>query len=93
MTHWASEVQVVGQVALLPLQTKGAHVGTPAAPEASVVQAPSAVAPVAALQTSQDPAHVELQQTLFLQESDRHWSFAAHAPAVDRRATQVPFWQ
>jgi hypothetical protein len=44
---------VVGQLLPEPLQTYAPQPGTPAAPEESVVQAPSAVAPVAAVQVSQ----------------------------------------
>lgn len=44
----------------LPPQTKGAHGGRPAAPKTRLVQVPTFPE---ALQTSQGPAHSELQHT------------------------------
>jgi hypothetical protein len=57
-----------GQLALVPLQTRGEHEGFwPGLPAGSTVQVPLAEAPSAAEQTSQPPEQRELQQRLSAQ--------------------------
>jgi hypothetical protein len=63
LEHSLVVVHVVGQLADVPEQTYGEHVGEPADPCAAVVQVPSAGAPSAFEQTSHDPEQDVLQHT------------------------------
>ena len=74
----------------MPPHRKGPQVGaSPMLPAGRTVQAPSAVAPSAALQTSQAPVHVALQQTPSEQEAEAHWLAAVHAAPFANLMLQV----
>jgi hypothetical protein len=74
------------QVPELPPQTKGAHGGRPAAPKARFVHVPTFPE---ALQTSQGPAHSELQHTSSTHFPDVHCRDAAQGLPFGSFATQL----
>ena len=63
--HWASALQLTGQLAAEPLQTYGAHIGLPNEPAGTLVHIPTAPG---RLQASQAPLQAVLQQT-----PSTHW--------------------
>ena len=88
-------VQLDEQLALVPLQTPGKHVGLPVAPAAAGVQVPSALAPSAAEHTSHEPLHAVSQHTPSTQLPEahtRHWSTRQSAPALASQAAPCAFW-
>jgi hypothetical protein len=81
-------VQLVGQVAALPLHKYAPQSVAGAAASVSTVQTPSDVAPSDALQTSQAPAQAALQHTPSEQNEDAHSAAELHAAPFVR--AQIP---
>ncbi len=83
-------VQVVGQVADVPLHTYVEHVGLPLLPAGIREQVPTL--PVR-LQALHEPLHVLLQHTPSTQLVLAHWADAEHAAPLASLGTHTPALQ